>query len=291
MSLHKNGSCCKLPEKFRKLLNFFLALLLLLVITNSAVANNFDDIFAVVFIDTQTEDKYGSIPLPRKLIAKAIHQLAKAGANGVVLKFFVDRSKDAEGDQLLANAISELPVVLQARLDNNEMEPNELPSRFLFSDEINTQLSGQSGWIPLPLFSNFASDIGFADFNGFPVSLFVNYQGSAVKSLLLSSIELAFDQKLRLQPDNTLILGDWVFPVDKFKRVNVNLKSGMDETYIPFHEVLDNKNLGRVKGKTVILGYHGHKIQTIKTAIGTIPAHLLFIKILQALLDGDNGVK
>lgn len=58
-------------------------LLLLFITANSAYADNFDDHFALVFIDEIYESKYGSVLLNRKLLAKAIARIEKAGARAL----------------------------------------------------------------------------------------------------------------------------------------------------------------------------------------------------------------
>ena len=145
---------------------FFALLVGFLSSTGHALGLQFDDYFAVVFIDDVTESRYGPVPLDRGLLAQAITELDKAGSRGVVLKFFLDQAKEADGDRQLANSISNLPVILQARIDESEDLPNALPERFTLKTKINTGSSGDAGWIPEARFSAAAHDIGFVDFNG-----------------------------------------------------------------------------------------------------------------------------
>ena len=47
--------------------------------------------FTFVMINSQTEQLYGSLPLNRALIARAIEKLAAAKVEGIVIKFFSPR--------------------------------------------------------------------------------------------------------------------------------------------------------------------------------------------------------
>src|ERR1700744_5617891 len=91
---------------------------------------SFQDDFAVVFIDAASEAKYGTFPLDRPLLARAIQKAGELQARGVVLKFFFDLPKGEAGDNALAQSLTNLPVVLQARMDNTTTNPNPLPARF-----------------------------------------------------------------------------------------------------------------------------------------------------------------
>src|SRR5579871_4984665 len=74
-----------------------------------------DSPFAVVFIDGETERLYGEFPLNRKIIAQGIDCIADVKARGLIIKFFFDVARDADGDAALAKSISRLPTVLEAR--------------------------------------------------------------------------------------------------------------------------------------------------------------------------------
>ena len=75
---------------------YFSLLLLLLMPDGNAQADIFEDHFAIVFIDEDTESKYGEVPLDREILAKAIGRMAEAGAKGIVIKFFLDRARDRD---------------------------------------------------------------------------------------------------------------------------------------------------------------------------------------------------
>ena len=259
--------------------------ILILVAASNVKAEFFDHHFAIVFIDADTEEKYGSVPLNRRLLASAIGRIADAGAKGIVLKFFLDQAKDNEGDRLLGDAFAQLPVILQARIDNSEQSPNLLPERFTLPVEAETSISGNSGWIPIPRFTTSAYDIGFVDYQGFPVSLLETYRGKTVKSLFLCSIELAIGKKAIIEPGRKTVIGSIVLKLDTLNQTSVSLESIHKINYIPFHDILEKDDwFTRVKNKVVILGYDGPKIPTIETKFGAFSAHRLYIKVLQELL-------
>ena len=259
--------------------------ILLLVTVSITKADDFDNQFAIVFITEKTEAKYGSVPLKRELLADAINEIAKAGAKGIVVKFFLDREKDYVGDQLLADAISGLPVILQARIDNDEVSPNILSERFTLPIKANTSIEGNSGWIPALRFSSVAYDIGFADYDGFPLPLVENYKGRIVKSLFLSAIELAIGAIAIIEPGQQATIGHVALRLNSLNQVSVDLQSLAPLQYIPFHDVLETENwVEKIKGKVVILGYDGPKIHKLKTTHGFIPAHRLYVHVLKALL-------
>lgn len=267
-------------------MKFLIPFLFLQLTINDSFADGFDQHFATVFIDQETEKQYGPVPLDRSLLAIAINTLADAGAKGVMLKFFIDLAKDEPGDKALVKAISRIPVLLQARIDDSEPSPNPLPTRFIETQLITTSINAKSGWIPHPKFSSLAYDIGFVDYEGLAVSFFETYQGQTVKSLLLAAIELALGEKAVIEPTKQLRVGAIKFNLDNLNRVKVRLRSEPDFNYIPFHHVMQQSDWSnRVKNKVVILGYVGPKIPRIQTELGSISAHELFVRILKILFD------
>ncbi len=115
----------------RFLTRWFLLLLLVLAAPSSAWASAFERDFVVVFIDADTEAKFGAMPLNRGLLAEGVEAIANAGAKGLVIKFFLDQARDERDDKRLAGALSHIPTVLQARLDDTERSPNRLADRLL----------------------------------------------------------------------------------------------------------------------------------------------------------------
>src|ERR1700722_13443701 len=83
-----------------------------------------------VFIDAATEKQFGPFPYDRAFYARGIRELDKLGARAVVVKFFLDKAKSAEGDADLAKAITESKarIILEASLSHGEEKPNPLPS-------------------------------------------------------------------------------------------------------------------------------------------------------------------
>ncbi|HEY4415879.1 MAG TPA: CHASE2 domain-containing protein, partial [Verrucomicrobiae bacterium] len=217
---------------------------------------SFKDDFAVVFIDASSEAKYGTFPLDREFLAKAIRRAGELHARGVVLKFFLDQPKTEASDLALAQSLTNLPVILQARIDDAEAHPNPLPERFkLLNVKAKTEVSGQSGWIPTPGLIAKSHDVGFVDFSTTQVPLLETYQDSSVKSLVLCCIELATGTQAVIQPGQKVTFGTHDLRVDSHNCVQAPLPLKDDLAYIPFHRFLTGdlpENL--IRGKVVIIG-------------------------------------
>ena len=248
-------------------------------------ADVFSDHVVVVFIDDETEYLHGAMPLDRALYASAIDKLADAGASGVVLKFFLDQP--AKSDAELVKAMQRLPVLLQARLDNCEPGSTILPERFYFPQTVETAIVGDTGWLPVADFANVAHDIGFVDFNGFPVSLLQTWQDKTVKSLLLATLEFLHDSKAEvLSSGDELALGKHRVEMDEASRVALvpNLKQPFDA--VPFHQLLLADDLQQqVAGKLVIIAYDGSQMQPLSTVFGEVTPHRLFLELLRVLIN------
>jgi hypothetical protein len=263
------------------------AICLIALLPCGLLAAAFEDDFIVVFIDAQTEAKYGAFPLDRGLIADAIDELAAAKAKGVVLKFFYDQPKDAASDGRLAKSLTKLPVALQARLDETEAKPNPLPVRFtLPTINAETAVSGLSGWIPLPLLAGQAKAIGFVDFSSATVPMLETYQGQTVKSLILCSIELATGKPASITPGKSLSFGEQSLRLDSKNQITAKLPKTDALKYIPFHTLLDKSTpASALAGKVVIIGYDGSKIHSLETSLGKVKAHRLFVYSLKGVYE------
>jgi len=244
----------------------------------------FSDRFAVVFIDSATEAKLGAFPLPRAYYAQAIRQAAALHARAVVFKFFFDQPQDGVDDTALANAMTTLPVALEARFDDTEAQPNPLPARFQLPITAVTATAGKSGWIPLPLFADHAAAIGFVDFDSAKAPLLETYRGQTVKSLLVNCLEMAENHAAEVRPGHDIAFGAFHLAVDSLNRCSAALPPGDDYSYIPFHRFLSGDvSPDAIRDKVVIIGYDGPKIHSIATPRGPLRAHRFFIYILQSI--------
>ena len=198
---------------------------LLCALSSTLLGASLRDDFVVVFIDAASEAKFGAFPLDRSLLAKAIRQTGHLRAKGVVLKFFLDQPREESSDLSLANALTNVPVQLQARINNAEAHPNPLPDRFTLPQvKAQTEITGQSGWIPLPTFIANANDVGFVDFSSATeVPLLETYQSRTVKSLALCCIELAIGNPVVIAPDGRMKFGVNELRVDSRNCVTARL--------------------------------------------------------------------
>ncbi|HEV8543114.1 MAG TPA: CHASE2 domain-containing protein [Verrucomicrobiae bacterium] len=212
---------------------------------------SFHEDFAVVFIDAASEAKFGAFPLDRSILAKAIRKAASLGAKGVVLKFFFDQPKSELSDLSLEQALTNVPVLLEARMDDSQIQPNALPNQFTFPGvKARTRVSGQTGWIPLLRFSEKAAGVGFVDFSTTVVPLLETYQSRTVKSLTVCCIELATGKKAIIQPSESLKFGTRELRMDSHNGVSVKLPAKDDLEYIPFHRLVAGETpAGEIEGQ------------------------------------------
>jgi CHASE2 domain-containing sensor protein len=238
--------------------------------------------FAVVFIDAATEKAIGPFPYDRAVYAKGIEALAEAKARGVVLKFFIDRPKSAEGDAALATSLSKIKVVLQARLDGDEPKPNPLPERFVLKGLARSDakpLAADSGWLPLPELAKGAYDLAFLDSSPAVelTPLVVRYKGEYVKSLYTAALELALGEKAKIDPAKSLQLGTRKVQLDERCFATIKLPEKDNLEAYSFNDLINHKIAPeRLADRVVILGYDGAKMETNKTTIGMVKGHRLF---------------
>lgn len=265
------------------------AVTVLLAMPATLLAGDFSRDFAVVFIDQAAEARYGKFPVDRGVLANAIQKAADAGARGIVLKFFLDLPRSPEGDQALAKSLSRIPVLLQARIDDSEKNPNALPARFVLAESVGPAgVSGSSGWIPLATFSDPARDVCFVDFNSPAVPLVETYQGKAVKSLVLCATEMALATKAVVGPGKNISIGKRLITVDDLYRASVRYDNDRPVSAFSFNDVMDGKVASEnLNGKVVIIGYDGASVPRI----GGVGIHRLFVQILSSFYESmpTNG--
>jgi CHASE2 domain-containing sensor protein len=248
--------------------------------------------FAVVFIDADTENALRAFPYDRGVYAKGIEALGRAKARGVVLKFFIDRPKSAEGDAALAAAMTKVKMILQARLDGEEARPNPLPERFTLKDLALAAgaepLSAKSGWLPLPVLAERAHDVGFLDSTDSVerVPVVERYGERYVKSLYTAALELALGERAKFDASGFMQIGAKRIEVDKACMARVRLPAA---DALKTHSFLDLIN-GKIDGaefrdRVVILGYDGAKMEENVTPMGKVKGHRLFCYQLFSLYE------
>lgn len=257
--------------------------LTLLLLPTAAFAKDFSNDFAVVLIDQASEERFGSYPFDRSIIAQAVERSATAGAKGVVLKFFFDQPRSPSGDAALAKALSRLPVALQARIDDTEKAPNPLPERFSLADRaVKSGVVGSSGWIPIGQFSGPAADVGFVDFASSPIPLIETYQNRPVKSLVLCAVELALGTKAVIRSSQAILFDKSEIRVDALNRISVQVAPDRSISTLPFNDLFDGKlDPATLRNKVVIIGYDG----TNTPRIGGVGIHRLFVQYLRAFYE------
>lgn len=256
------------------------------------MAQETKDPFVAVFVDDKTEKALGPFPYDRSLYAKALKVLHQAGAKAVVLKFFLDQAKPGNGDDLLADEMRGIRVLLQARLDPKEHKPNPLPAgpdrSALVRGDTGYLLTGKTGWIPLEKFSRNAADLGFVDIASashvLNIPMVLLYQGLIQPSLELTAVETAFGQRARIQIGSSMTVADHSLPLNEKSEVAVQLPGKDNLDPISFLDVLQGKfDPKRIQGKIVILGFDAKETPTLPTTLGPLRIHRLFFYSLENL--------
>ncbi len=238
--------------------------------------------FALVLIDAESEKRLGGFPPDRKHVANAIDKLAAAGARGVVLKFFYDHAaKEPGSDRALAAAMNKVPVALQAGIDDNEIQPNDLPARFAperVSGDYRRAISGRAGWIPVPELAKVAADIGFVDITSPDrVPVIENYQGRPVKSLTLVALEMATSERAQVVSGERVVLGKRQIRIDEDNQIRLTRLDARELPYVSFSALLEGKvDARQVRDKVVVIGYDGSKMHALTLPTGPVKAHRLF---------------
>jgi CHASE2 domain-containing sensor protein len=252
-------------------------------------AKSFEDTFAIVFIDSPTEAQFGEFPVARKVVAQGVNRAAELGARAVVLKFFYDQPKDEADDAALEQAMKRIPVLIQARVDDAEADPQPLLPRFHLPGRWSgkTVIEGQNGWIPRLRFQTNAHSVGFVDLGPGSVTnvaLLERYRGRAVKSLSLAALEVGAGTNAVLESGRRVRLGPATLAMDSQQQVAV---APLRSDELPFHSFGDLAN-GRIPrekiaGKVVLIGYDGDKLHSLETPGGPVPPHRFFVLQLREL--------
>lgn len=242
--------------------------------------------FELVLIDSASEKQFGGFPIDRAIMAKAVIVLKQAGARAVVLKFFYDQpGQSPESDKALADAMSRIKTLLQARIDEAELQANPLPARFItgaVTGNFKSSLTGTSGWVPLAPFAAAAADIGFVDIaSPDSVPMIESYQNKPVKSLTLAALEIALGETAKIEGGTRITLGKRSVALTDDNQVSLKLASVALPDYVPLAVLLDGKINRAIleekfRDKVVVIGYDGEKMHFLTTNVGMVKAHRLF---------------
>ncbi len=238
--------------------------------------------FRAVFVTDDDVAKLGGYPIPRRHFAAALHAAKRAGAQAVILKFFmITPGEIVADDKALAEAIKNcgLPVVLQARIDESEKNSHPLAERFVRHDlpSLVGTISGNNGWLPLPILAEGAYSVAFIDGLN-PVPIVETYRGRPMPSLFLVALELALGKASWKM--NQIALAGTTLPL-RGGKMAVAYPSKDALKSISLSTLLDGKAGDELKNAIVIIGYDGREMHTFPTPIGSIKAHRLFFYELE----------
>jgi len=233
--------------------------------------------FVVIMYDSLSEKNIGSFPPNRKIWADTINKLKEYNAKAIVLKFFFDLPK--QEDELLSKSINNIPTFLQACFNENEPSNNQLDSRFVAKIDSNYKnvISGNKGWLPVPVLSQNAYDIGFVDLkNVNDIPIIEKYNNHYVKSLYFSVLQYMLPE-LKLT-NNTLINKNKRIVLNKYLEMHINYPKIDSLKYVSLYDVLNNKvDKSIFYNKIVIIGYDGINSQTITLTTGQVKMHRAFV--------------
>jgi CHASE2 domain-containing sensor protein len=236
--------------------------------------------FELVLINHATEKQRDAFSIDRKQLAQGITILKNAGVAGVVLQLYCDQpDKNAGADQVLAEAIGSIKTVLQARMDDAEFGENPLPDKFVTTNvkgNYKTDLTGNSGWIPLPSFAKTAHDIGFIDIETpDKIPMVMKYKDQNVNSLTLAAIELALGDTAEIDSGNRVTVGGKSISLTSDNQVAVRL-NGDKIDHISFTDLVKGKaDAARFRDKVVVISQDGARAE-IRSSLGTIKPYRLF---------------
>ena len=261
-----------------------IAAIALLLIAASARAGDFASDFALVMIDDETEAKFGAFPYDRKLYAEAVDACARYKARAVVLKFFLDQAKSAEGDTALRDSMKRIPVALQARLESTEGSSQRIPSKFGFGQQrLAAGVRGDRGWIPLPSLLDVAAAIGFVDFDSPEIPLVEEYRSMPYKSLILCCLELAIRAPARVATDSRIYVGSGYLPVNASNIYRADVSRLESLKIISFaHLLAGDVKKEEIEGRVVIIGWDSTRTSTLPTEYGKMRIHRLFSQLVAA---------
>ena len=238
--------------------------------------------FAFVMIDAKTENALGEFPYDRAVLAKAVERAAEGKAKAVVLNFYLDKPKSAEGDRALMMAMWKIPVALEACIVTEKEQPGEsnpLPHRFelvRFGKNEPKAINGDRGWIPIPDLAERAAAIGFANSTGDieKIPIVHGYRAAYVKSFWTVCLELAFDDGAVITPGREMLINDKPIELDEQSQGAIEFPKNDQVDTISFIDFLNGKVPPEsIQNRVVIIGADTAKMPTVDTPIGKLGIH------------------
>ena len=249
-----------------------------------------------VAIDDASTARLGAFPVDRIVYARAIRAARALGAKGVALKFFFDRPAAAASDAALAEAASELPVLMQeeeAPQDQSDRVPPKLARDDWSLAATPAPLALDGVRNPIAPFLAAARRVGFVQARLDDVAHKVEIAGVAdfrpIESLQLAIVELALGKRAIVK-DNRLRLGEATLPLDPRGRVACDAFAGPAPKRYGIEALLDGKIPARaIRGKVVVLGYARRDSPKLPVAGREVPIHELFYRQVACLARRVSG--
>ena len=251
-------------------------------------AASFDDNFAVVIIDTQTEAKIGGFP-NRAVLAQLIDRIATGKPKSIVLKFFLDNPGTEPESIMLAQSMRKTRVILQASLDKDPPTSKSLGERFFFKDRIaplKPVLAGDEGWLPQKRFSDQSPKVCFANVVRIEqVPMLAMFQQRPVESLYACALAEAFGDGKTVLQGHRALFGKQMLALDDAGEARIGLADLALPQSLSARRLLEGDfDAGAFAGKVVILAYTGSRTPTIKVRGVAIGLHQVFLAQLRELV-------
>ena len=273
---------------FRRPYQICFLLSALALVCGQPQAASFNDKFAVVVVDTQTEAKLGGFP-SRAALAQLIDRIASGKPKSIVLKYFLDTPGKEPDSTVLAQSIGKTRVILQATLNKDPPTSRSLDARFFFKDRIapfKPLLAGDEGWLPQKRFSDQAAKVCFADVvKPEQVPMLELFQHRPVESLYACALAEAFgDGKTRLE-SHRASFGKRSLALDDAGEARISLADLALPISVSARRLLEGEfDTGAFTGKVVILAYTGSRTPTFNVRGTAIGVHQIFLAQLRELV-------
>ena len=267
---------------------FLLSTLALPLVSGQAHTASFDDKFAVVIVDTQTEAKLGGFP-SRAVLAQLIDRIAAGKPKSIILKYFLDTPGKEPDSTVLAQSIGKTRVILQATLNKDPPTSRSLDGRFFFKDTIapfKPLLAGDEGWLPQKRFSDQAAKVCFADVvTPERVPMFEMFQQRPVESLYACALAEAFGDSKTILENHRASFGKQTLTLDGAGEVRISLAELSLPRNVSAGRLLEGEfDTGVFAGKVVILAYTGSRTPTVIVRGAAIAVHQAFLAQLRELV-------
>ncbi len=241
-----------------------------------------------IAVDDASTASLGPMPLDRAVYARAIDAATNLGAKAIVLKFFFDAPRSSESDSRLAMAIRGAHVLMQVEEARGSGRSPAAPFvrddwRF---DGIQSPYELGNVHPPLANFERGAAGLGFVSVRpGFEqaVEIVARWQGKAVPSLQIRTVELALGGAARVERGE-ILMGTRHVKLDEQGRVPCDVMQAAVLPRYPIDRLLDGSiPRDAIEGRIVVLGYDRKDSPRVELGPAKVKVHDAFNRQVSCL--------